>query len=90
MSTLRAKKIETEMKSEKGEHLIKEDDDNEDEGEAFLDTSDTDFKGHPRVKRKKKIESFKSNSSSLYKGQLMAASMIACCLNMAFMETVLR
>lgn len=99
MSTLRAKKVEAEIAKSEEDNIggndkeDEEDEEDDNEGEAFLETSDTDSKGHPRTKkRKRKVEGFKGNNSSstLYKGQLMAACLLACCLNMAFMEAVLR
>lgn len=63
----------------------------DEESEPFLDTSDTDSKGHPITSSSKRERiSPIAESSSLYKGQLMVASLLACCLNMAFMEAVLR
>lgn len=89
MSTLRAKKSDEVAKERGGDGGNGGNKD--EESEPFLDTSDTDSKGHPITSSSKRERiSPVTESSSLYKGQLMVASLLACCLNMAFMEAVLR
>lgn len=62
---------------------------NEDEeSEPFIEDGENAFNGNPATTST--ATAIRQESSSKYKGLIMGFSMIACCLNMWFMEALLR